>query len=104
MYKSLRQLMQGIRGWIGLFNIGFTVYCLFRQVFVFYIIGYLLGDRDFKCCLLNVQVVNVVVLLLCFSVKALKTLRNQYCNGIKTPRVQDLYSFLFHVICYIVPL
>ena len=38
-----------------------------------------------------------VVLLICFSLKALKTHRNQYCNGLKTLRGQVVYSFLFIV-------
>ena len=31
----------------------------------------------------------------CFSVKALKTLGNQHCDALRTPRVQVVYSFLF---------
>ena len=53
--------IQGVRGWIKPFGMVFTAYCcgiFVSASFEFCIIGYLLGDRGFKCCLLNV--VNVV--------------------------------------------
>ena len=61
---------------------------------------FLLSDRCFKCRQLHKCsecTCSVVLLLsLCFSVKALKTLGNQYCNGLKTSRVQAaVYSILF---------
>ena len=37
-----------------------------------------------------------VVLLICFSVRALKILRSQYCNGLKTPRVTSCVQLLVH--------
>ena len=65
--------VQGIRGWIGPFDIVFTAYCCRMFVpasFVFYIICYLLADRGFKCCLLNLHVVNVAKLYLSSAVSS----------------------------------
>ena len=78
--------MQGVHGWIGPFDIVFAAYSCrgFLPVsFVFYSTS--VSDRGFKCRLFTVQ----------FSVKALKTLGNQYCNELKMPRAQAVYSFLY---------
>ena len=78
--------------WIGLFDIVFAAYCCGNFVpasFLFNVTCHLLSDRGFKCWLLNV--VNVVqsYFLDIIYLKALKTLRNQHCDGLKTPQVNS---------------
>ena len=57
---------------------------------VFKITFHLLSDRVLatECSVALLFKGNV-----CFFVKALKTLGNQYCNGLKTPQVQSVYIF-----------
>ena len=71
---------------------------------MFNITFHLISDRDFKVFQVSAtkcSEYSVVLLFrhnlisVCYSVKALKTFRNQYYNGLKTPRVKAVYSFLF---------